>query len=109
MEKADVMGGGGRKREGRRGGRRTGGRSVCSQEGSAAAAAAAAGAGQWILSATAPNGHLDVSGTLEHKVRRTTRVLPPAAFKPFAVSFVREEKMQEGSAAAPRRSGSGRA
>lgn len=36
-------------------------------------------------------------------------MLLPAALKPFAVPFVREEKMQEGSAAAPRRSGSGRA
>lgn len=84
-EKADVMGGEGEveveeEKEGgaeRRGGRRTGCRSACSQEGSAAAAAAAAGAGQWTLSVTAPKGHLDVSGTLEHKVRLRLKSAAP--------------------------------
>lgn len=73
MDEADVTGGGGGG-DGGRGGEEAGGRSVCSREGSAAAAAAAA-AGQWAVSATAPNGHLVLSDTLEHKVRLTARVL----------------------------------
>lgn len=75
MDKADVMGGGGGGERGR-GGVEAGGRSVCSREGSAAAAAAAA-AGQWTISVTAPNGHLVVSDTLEHKVWLMARVWPP--------------------------------
>lgn len=75
MEKAGV-GGRRRKREGRR---QAVGRSVCSQEGSATAAAA--GAGQWPLSVTAPNGRMDVSSRLEHKVWLTARVVLPVALE----------------------------
>lgn len=71
MDEADVMGGGGGGERGR-GGEEAGGRSVCSREGSAAAAAAA---GQWTISVTAPNGHLVVSDTLEHKVWLMAKVL----------------------------------
>lgn len=70
MEENDGMG----RRMGRSGRRRgrsrgeAGAQSVCSKEESAAA-------GQWTVSATAPNGHQAVSDTLEHKVWLTTQSL----------------------------------